>query len=116
MIRLFLRLFGIRDYEVCQSCETLKEQLAYERAEKAKLTNTLLNIIQPKVIPEQPVVEMNSLQQTSALFSRRRAALEASERESAKIVKSSTNLGKPDGIKEIEKLEKELNVEEEKGA
>lgn len=113
MIRLFLRLIGIRDYEVCQSCETLKQQLAYERDEKRQLTETLLKIVSPKVVVEQEIKEIQPVIQTSGLFSRRRAALEARDREEAKILKNSTNLGKPDDkLKEIEKLEIELGVEE----
>mgnify|MGYP003395556945 CR=1 FL=1 len=113
MIRLLLRLLGIKDFEVCQSCETLKQQLAYERDEKKQLISTLLNIIQPKVIEVAPV-ELNPIQQTSAIFSRRRAALEAKDREEAKILKQSTNLGKPDDrLKEVEILEQELGIEKE---
>ena len=86
MIRLLLRLLSIKDFEVCKSCETLKEQLSYERAEKAELTKTLLNIINPKVVEAQPQ-EIQPVVQTSALFSRRRAALEIRDREEAKILR-----------------------------
>ena len=114
MIRLILRLLGIKDFEVCQSCETLKEQLIYERDEKKRLTDTLLNIISPKAV-EAPPVEINQIQQSSALFSRRRAALEQADREKARILKSSTNVGKPDNVtmNSVESLEKELGVAEE---
>lgn len=109
MTRLLLRLLRITDYEVCASCETLKQQLAYERDEKRQLTETLLSIIRPKVY-EAPAVELNPVIQTSGLFSRRRAALEAKDREEAKILRNSTNLGKPDDS--IAKLETELGIEE----
>lgn len=95
MTRLILRLLGIRDFEVCQSCETLKQQLAFERDEKKQLTETLLSIIHPKVI-EQPVVELSPIQQSAGLFSRRRAALEAKDREEARILTEAKHLGKPD--------------------
>lgn len=117
MIRLLLRLLNIRDYEVCASCQTLKEQLEYERSEKKQLTETLLNIIHPKVV-EQPVVELSPIQQTSGLFSRKRAVLEQRDREEAKILRQSKNLGVPDNIKvsevstKIEELEHELGIEE----
>ena len=114
MIRLLLRLFNIRDYEVCQSCQTLKEQLAFERAEKRELTDTLIRIINPKAI-EQPPIELQPVLQTSGLFSRRRAAMEARDREEARILNQSKNLGQPDDkFKEIEKLETELGVEDQK--
>ena len=124
MIRLLLRLFRIRDFEVCASCETLKQQLAYERDEKRQLTETLLNIIQPKML-EAPVQELQPITHTAGLFSRRRSALEAKDREEAKIIRESKHLGKPDdrlnqikplevNIKTVDELEKELGVEEEK--
>lgn len=112
MIRLLLRLFGIKDFEVCQSCETLKQQLAFANAEKKELTETLLNILKPKTV-ELPVQELQPIAASSAIFSRRRAALEAKDREDAMILKKSTNLGRPDDrLKDIESLEKELGVEE----
>ncbi len=120
MIRLILRLFGIRDFEVCASCETLKQQLDYERAEKAQLTETLLRIVSPKAI-EHPIVEVNPVIQSSGLFSRRRAALEERERQEAKILREQKHLGRPDNLrddvlkniaKDVTELEKELGVEQ----
>ena len=123
MIRLMLRLLGIRDYEVCQSCQTLKEQLLFERDEKKRLTDTLINIVNPKVVESIPV-EINPVVQTSGLFSRRRAAAEERDRQAAQILRNSTNLGKADDkIREVtpkpimsntsvNDLEKELGVEE----
>lgn len=117
MIRLLMFLLG-RPYETCKSCETLKQQLEFERAEKKQLTDTLLSIIHPKIV-EQPVIEMNPVIQTSGLFSRRRAALEERERQEAKIIREGKHLGKPDNLKDIERvsedvtnLEKELGIEE----
>jgi hypothetical protein len=119
MTRLILRLLGIRDFEVCQSCETLKQQLAFERDEKKQLTETLLAIIHPKVI-EQPTVELNPVTQISGLFSRKRAALETKDRAEAQIINEAKHLGKPDFAnqkneqdnRDIHKLEQELGVEE----
>jgi hypothetical protein len=118
MIRLLLRLFGIKDYEICQSCETLKQQLAYERSEKQQLTATLLSIVQPKVIVEQPPVEMNPVVNTAGLFSRKRAALEVRDREEAKILNERKHLAVPDNLKQVKvsdniaDLEQELGIEE----
>lgn len=112
MIRLLLRLFKITDFEVCKSCETLKQQLAYERDEKKQLTETLLSIIKPKTFETVPV-ELNPVTQTAGIFSRRRAVLEAKDREEARILQEGKHLGKPDDkLVLIEKLEKELGVEE----
>ena len=121
MTRFFLRLFGIRDFEPCSSCENLKEQLRYERDNNLRLTDTLVRIVSPKIV-EQPPIEINQIAASSALFSRRRAALEERDRQEAMIKKSSTNLGKPDdSLRDIQKgqnvmsvsqLESELGIEE----
>jgi len=115
VIRLLLRLFGIKDFEVCKSCETLKQQLDFERFEKKQLTETLLSIIKPKVY-EAPPQELVPVVNTSGLFSRKRAALEARDREEARILSQGQNLGRPnESLKDIEKLEQELDVSEIEG-
>src|SRR6266511_880053 len=115
MTRLLLRLFGIKDFEVCKSCETLKQQLDFERFEKKQLTETLLSIIKPKVY-EAPPQELVPVVNTSGLFSRKRAALEARDREEARILSQGQNLGRPnESLKDIEKLEQELDVSEIEG-
>jgi hypothetical protein len=109
MIRLLLRLLGIKDYEVCQSCETLKQQLAFVNDEKKQLTETLFSIVKPKTY-EAPPIELNSLAAASGLFSRRKAAMEARDRAEAMILQEKKHIGLPDD--RITKLEKELDVEE----
>jgi hypothetical protein len=114
LIRLLLRLLGIKDYEVCQSCETLKSQLVIANEDRQRLTDTLIQILKPSV-SEAPPVEINQIATTAALFSRRRAALEAKDREEAKILKSSKNLGRPDFATDditTERLEHELGISE----
>ena len=122
MIRLLLRLFGIKDFDTCKSCETLKAQLAFVNDEKKQLTETLLKIVSPKVVEAAPV-ELNQIQSSSALFSRRRAALEAKDRAEAQILRERKHVGLPDNIKDIkpidtsvEQLEQELGLEEQKEA
>jgi uncharacterized protein YdcH (DUF465 family) len=100
MFRLLTHLLG-KPFEECKSCETLKQQLEYERAEKIRLTDTLLGILQPKAVPAAPV-EINPIHQTSGLFSRRRAALEARDRESAKILAEKKYVAVPDKSEAIE--------------
>jgi hypothetical protein len=120
MIRLLLRLFNIRDYEICQSCQTLKQQLEYERAEKTRLTDTLLNIISPKVIEAAPI-ELQPISQSSGVFSRRRVAAEERDRQEASLLKTSKHLGRPDNLINVNrddsilKLETELNIEKAVG-
>ena len=114
MIRLILRLFGITDFDTCKSCETLKQQLEFERSEKKQLTDTLLNILSPKVVEASPV-ELAPIVNSGGLFSRRRAALEAKDREEAKILKEAKFIGKADGIKDIKTNESVAKLEEEFG-
>jgi len=107
-----------KPYETCKSCETLRAQLAYVNDEKRQLTETLLNIVQPKVVESAPI-EINPVISTSGLFSRKRAALEARDREESRILRESKNLGKPDILiskkdESIKNLENELGIEEEK--
>jgi len=127
MLRFLCFILG-KPYETCKSCETLKQQLAFANEEKKQLTETLLNIISPKVVEAAPV-EINQVAQSSGLFSRRRAALEARDRENAKIITEAKHLGKPDipvkGLyeltppsytQEIAELEAKVGISEEKEA
>lgn len=111
MIRFITFLLG-RPYETCKSCETLKQQLAFVNDEKRQLTETLLSIVKPKTY-EAPPIELNPVQAASGLFSRRRAAMEARDRADAFIKQERKNLAIEDvKTNEINKLEKELGVEE----
>jgi hypothetical protein len=107
LTRFIAFLLG-KNWEPCQSCENLKEQLRYERDNNLRLTETLVRIVSPKAVEAATPVELNPLQQSTALFSRRRAALEAKDRMEAQILKNSTNLGKPDDS--IRKLEDEMGI------
>ncbi len=120
MIRLFLRLFGIRDFEPCASCSTLKQQLEYVTDQNKQLTDTLLRIVSPKAYETPPAVEINPVIQTSGLFSRRRQALEERDRQEARILAEKKHVAMPDIINpnkdnilnSISKLEDELGVME----
>jgi hypothetical protein len=116
MLRFISFLLG-RQWEPCQSCENLKQQIAYLREDNSKLTETLMRIVSPKVV-EAPPVEVNPIGQTSALFSRRRAAIEAKDREEARILAERKHVAVPDDVNKksmfntVEQLERELGVEE----
>jgi hypothetical protein len=106
-------LFG-KPYEVCKSCETLKEQLDYERSNNKQLQETLIQILKPTMQEAVPV-EVNPVINTGTLFSRRRSMLEAQERHAAQVAASSKNLGKsndPIEAAKVEKLERELGIAE----
>ena len=120
MIRFISFLLG-KPFEPCKSCEVLKQQLSFERDEKRLLIDTLVGIVKPKEI-EAPPIEINQIQQSSALFSRRRVALEEKDRQEAKILSEKKFMGTPDQLRrqivndrisnEVSNLEKELGVEE----
>jgi|SRR5579863_855413 len=119
MLRFLSFLFG-KPFEPCKSCETLKEQISYYRDENKRLTDTLLSIVKPKEVEAAPV-EINPVGQSSALFSRRRAALEAKDREEAAIIARRQHIALPDNprmtgkitnITTVDELEKELGIDE----
>ena len=120
MFRFISFLLG-RPYESCSSCANLKEQLEYERGQTKLLIDTLVNIVSPKVTEAAPV-EINPIQSSSALFSRRRAALEEKDRQEAQILSMKKHVAVPDNLNKIkpnmsvDELEKELGVEEKEGA
>lgn len=120
MIRFLSFLFG-HPYETCKTCEALKQQLEFERSEKKLLIDTLVNIVSPKAVEAPPPVEINQIRESSALFSRRRAALEERDRQEAAILSMKKHVAVPDNLKNIQsnqntmsvdQLEKELGIEE----
>jgi hypothetical protein len=113
MIRLLLRLLGIKDFDTCKSCQTLKDQLEFERSNNKELTETLLRIVSPKVY-EAPPQELTPIALTGGNFARRRAALEARDRAEAQILTEKKHIGLADNLVEINNLEAELGIEEKK--
>lgn len=116
MIRFLSFLFN-KPYEPCKSCQILKEQLDFERADKKEVMNTLLNILQPKVF-ESSATELEPILPKATTFSKRRAALEQRDRLEAQLKQSSPFIGKKDDDKNvaivtsIENLEQELSIGE----
>lgn len=115
MIRFITFLLG-REYETCKGCEVLKAQLQIANEEKKELTNTLLNLIKPKTY-ESPAIELQPSAPVASIFSRRRSALEAADREKARVLRDSTVIGKSDDQlknlthdQTIDELEKELEI------
>lgn len=129
MLRLFLRLFRIKDFEPCKSCEVLKAELQFARAEKLELLNALINITKPNVvIPSQETKVLTQVQATTGTFSRRRAILEEQHKVKGDVIKTSTHLARPDSEPEekkpgpqhispqsVDALEQELGLVDEEG-
>lgn len=113
MFRFISHLIG-RPYEECKSCEVLKQQLEMVNQEKRDLLDTLLGVVNPKVV-DQPSVVLQPIAPKAMLWRQRRAMLEEQDRETAKKMRDDPLRGKSDNqgqvSKEIEQLEKELGVE-----
>jgi len=90
MVRLLLRLVGIKDFDTCKSCETLKQQLELANHEKKELMETLIQLTRPNVVV--PTGETKILTQVPGVagsFGRRRAALENMHRKRDEVIKTS---------------------------
>lgn len=97
MIRLLLRLLNIRDFEVCQSCEVLKQQLAITNAEKKELTETILSLVQPKII-QTPNVQVPAFENNAKRFGQRRAELERQHAARNDVRDRSPFIAKPSNL------------------
>jgi hypothetical protein len=110
MIRFLLFLLGKTNYEPCKSCEVLKQQLTLANEEKKDLTSTLLNLLKPQ-IQELPVAEIQAIPQAANTWSKRRAILEETERQKARVLRESNVVAMPDKPKDaIDNLEEELGI------
>ena len=129
MFRFLAWLMKWEDFETCKSCQTLKEQLEFERRVNENLVETLLKIVKPEPVVADRVnlPENTQILKGAQTFSRRRAALELKDRLAAQIEKSSNIIAKSDDeilkvtkhdnskmmkTKTIPELEKELGVEQ----
>lgn len=123
MLRFISHLFKL-NYETCKGCEILKQQLAIANENNNRLEETLIGLLNPKVI-EQPIREVPPLKKQATTFTQRREILEAKDRQTTQVLKTSPFVAKPDDIIKavesakpagdpgnIEKLEAELGVEE----
>lgn len=102
--------------KICNSCETLKNQLEIVNYEKRQMLDSILNNNKP-VISEKPAVNYEELKPMSVPWAVRKQMLEADDRERARLMKqASSNLRvniRSDIVesdKEIEDLEKQLGI------
>lgn len=114
MVRLLLRIFGIKDYEVCQSCETLKQQLLIANAEKKELSETLVRMINPKVV-QAGTIHVPNFKQSGNTFSQRRAKLEEQFGAARETRERSPFIAQPSGKvditpESIEEMEEKLGL------
>jgi hypothetical protein len=97
MIRLLLRLLKITDFETCKSCEILKQQLLIANVEKKELTETLLSLIQPKIIQE-PSINVPAFEDKGKRFGQRRAELERQHSAQRDVRERSPFIAKPSNL------------------
>lgn len=93
--------------KVCQSCETLREQLAFERDEKKKLLDSILEASKPK--DDKTVADPSTYKPVKPTFvpwNVRRQMLEAEDREKARILRNQS-----EEEKKIAELEKAIGIE-----
>lgn len=96
MVRLLLRLLGIKDFEVCKSCETLKAQLEFSNNEKRELLETLLNLTKPEVKVQSAEVKVLNPLTTRTSFRQQRGILENMHKRKDEVMKTSPFIAKPD--------------------
>lgn len=130
MLRLFLRLLRIKDFEPCKSCETLKQELEFARSEKRELLNSLINLTKPNVvIPQEETKVLANLPTVAGTFSRRKGILEEQHKLKKDVIQNSIHIALPDDVakdrkpptqhikpESVEKLERELGLVDEEGA
>jgi len=123
MIRLFLRLIGIKDFETCKSCLTYKQQLDLANAEKREMIETLIQLTRPNVVvPSGEIKELTNVQNAKTTFNRRRDLLEKSHRIEKNIRENSSFIAKEAraSVKDIspesvEAMEQKLGLADEGG-
>lgn len=95
--------------KICQSCETLKEQLAAANIEKNKLLDLILE--KNKVVNEEPAKEIDyqSVKPKYIPWNVRKELLEAEDRERARIQRDKLAPNSKEQ-KEIDKLEQEIGI------
>lgn len=100
-----------RELEYCESCETLKLQLALANDEKKQLLNRLLEKPE-KTETEQEIVNPKAILPNRLTFSARRQMLEAEDRARAKVIRDNSAIKPVTSSKAVtvEEIEKEIGV------
>ncbi len=95
-----------KEETICQSCETLREQLAIANYEKSQVLNKLLKDPEPPT--EKPVFEPTKPKMIP--WNVRRQMLEREDREKARALRSAAKPDAETEKKSTEELEKELDI------
>jgi hypothetical protein len=94
----------VKEVEICQSCETLREQLSLERQTNSKLMDRLLEKPE-KPVDTPPVMNTRPLLNRHTPWRVRQQLLETEDRERANKLKDA-----PRPATDVNELEKELNI------
>jgi len=98
------------DNRVCQSCETLKMQLAIVNAEKQRMLEALLDKPKPNIEPQKVEIPQE-VKPRMMTWNMRRQMLEAEDKKTAEIMrKIEEDRAKLKPAKTSNELEKELGV------
>jgi hypothetical protein len=96
----------VTEEKVCQSCETLREQLAIANYEKSQVLNKLLKDPEPTAPPVFQEVSKPKM----IPWNVRRQMLEREDREKARALRSAAQPDVAAEKKSTEELEKELDI------
>lgn len=98
-----------REASYCESCETLKMQLAITNEEKKQLLNRILEKPEPEAVVDTR--DLKPIMPAHMSWSARRQMLEAEDRAKAKVLRDNPALRVADKTaSEVTELEKELGV------
>lgn len=93
--------------KICQSCETLRQQLEFSNYEKTQLLNKLLKEPEPEKVTEAPQIT----RPRQVPWNVRRQLLEQEDRVKAQRLRNVPKPDAPEIVKEeTAELERELNV------
>jgi translation initiation factor 2B subunit (eIF-2B alpha/beta/delta family) len=95
----------VKEVEVCQSCETLREQLSLERQTNSKLMDRLLEKPE-KVVDAPPQMVTRPTLGRHAPWRVRQQLLQTEDKERAKLLRDAPQPATTD----VAELEKELNI------
>lgn len=96
---------------VCHSCETLKTQLAIANNEKNQLLNTILSFTRKPEESPSVIVRPENVKPGMMTWRVRKQMLEAEDKKAAELLAEQRK--RKDVVNEIEKLEKELELDTE---
>lgn len=89
----------------CQTCEVLKEQLYIANNEKQKLLDQIIELTNPKELPQAEQQTFEPIKPRIVPWHVRKQLLEAEAREQARLLRDASN---PDIQKSNQELEDEL--------